>query len=108
MDECPSFAAQKNKLKNMSPSNPERQKLLESIKKRICDKTTQLVCCERKDSRCVAVEDEIIPQVSSSSSSFSIIIVIVVALKNKVVLQSLGNSCDPANGSCLPDVERFG
>ena len=69
MDECPSFAAQKNKLKNTSPSNPARQKLLESIKKRICDKTTQLVCCERKDSRCVDVEDEIVPLVSSSSSS---------------------------------------
>ena len=72
MDECPSFAAQKNKLKNMSPSNPERQKLLESIKKRICDKTTQLVCCERKDSRCVAIEEEIVPQVWSSSSSSSL------------------------------------
>jgi len=83
MDECPSFAAQKNKLKNTSPSNPERQKLLESIKKRICNKTTQLVCCERKDSRCVAIEEEIVPQ-------------------------TLGKSCDPANGSCLPDVERCG
>ena len=79
--ECQSFSAERKKLKNLSKSSREYSDILENIKKRICDKATQTVCCERADSRCVTA----IP-----------------------TNENLPIGCDPANGSCLPELGRCG
>jgi len=83
-NQCPSFLAQRKKLEELSKSSSEYKDLLESIKKRICDKVTKSVCCERADSECNAVASA------------------------NPVLPDPDNSCDPANGSCLPEVGRCG
>jgi len=83
--ECPSFAAERNKLIKLNKGTVEYSNLLESIKSRICDKVTKTVCCERADSKCVAPQNSI------------------------PVLQSLpSNGCDPSRGSCLPQLGSCG
>jgi len=83
--ECPSFTAQRNKLIQLSKGSTEYSNLLERIKSRICDKATKTVCCERANSKCSTPKNSI------------------------PVPQSLpGSSCDPANGSCLPELGSCG
>ena len=58
-DKCPSFTEQKSELKNYQKGTFEYTNFLESIKKRICDKVTKTVCCERADSKCRAPQNSI-------------------------------------------------
>ena len=83
-DKCPSFTEQKSELKNYQKGTYEYTNFLERIKKRICDKVTKTVCCERADSKCRAPQNSI------------------------PVLHSLGTACNPENGSCLPELGQCG
>ena len=79
--DCPSFAKEKRKLRSLEGGSSEHASAIEKLQKRICDRESQTVCCERGP-QCVTSNPE---------------------LRN---LQS--SSCDPANGSCLPDVGSCG
>ena len=87
-DECPSFLEERKKLGTLSRGTTGYTALLEKIKARICDKATKTVCCERADSKCVdstpAVHNLPVPRPVQSSS------------------------CDPARGSCLPELGKCG
>ena len=83
-DDCQSFTEEKLKLGNLDKDSSEYTRTWENLKKRICDPVSRTVCCE-KSSRCISADP---------------------------VKQSLGvegsKSCDPANGSCLPEVGKCG
>ena len=71
-------------MSHLDKDSSEYTNARENLVKRICDPVSKTVCCERR-SRCVSAD----PQVHSFSPERS-------------------KSCDPANGSCLPEVEKCG
>ena len=86
--ECPSFLEEKKKLTTFNRGSQGRRSILKKLTQRICDKEARTVCCEAM-SRC-------------SKSAPLKLSPPVVERSNK------SESCDPANGSCLPGAERCG
>ena len=86
-NECPTFLEERKKLGTLSRGSTGYTALLERIKARICDKVSKTICCERTDSKCV----DSTPKVFSLSEA-----------------PDQNSSCDPARGSCLPEVGKCG
>jgi len=87
--ECPSFLEEKEKLTTLDRGSQEHRSILEKLSQRICDKEAHTVCCETT-SRC------------SKSAP------LLLTLPSSVERPKKRDSCDPANGSCLPGPERCG
>ena len=89
--ECPSFLEEKEKLTTYSRGSQEHRSILEKLTQRICDKDARTVCCERM-SRCSERAPKALqlhpPRVERGKKK--------------------RESCDPANGSCLPGPEKCG
>jgi len=78
-EDCQSFTEEKSKLINLDKGSSEYTSARENLAKKICDRATRTVCCE-KNSRCISTD----PVNQSGWIPGS-------------------KSCDPANGSCLPE-----
>ena len=83
-DDCQSFTEEKDKLTTLDKDSSEYRRTRENLVKRICDSASRTVCCE-KSSRCISA-DPINLSLGSEGSK----------------------SCDPSNGSCLPEVGTCG
>ena len=83
--DCPSFNNERETLAELEKGSPEYESAVEKLKKRVCDKASKSVCCEK-------------PLQCSSDQPRS---------KSRPKPEKL-RSCDPANGSCLPGPGRCG
>jgi len=80
-DQCPSFVEEKKKLITLERGSEEHRSILKKLNERVCDKDSKTVCCERV-SRCKSAALRIEPA--------------------SVERPKKRESCDPADGSCLP------
>ena len=91
-DQCPSFVEEKNKLITLERGSEEHRSILKKLNARVCDKDSKTVCCERA-SRC-----------SSKNAASQL----QRAARLRVERPKKSESCDPADGSCLPGPGRCG
>ena len=88
-DDCPSFLEEKKKLIAFERGSAEYSSILKNLNESVCDKDSKTVCCERT-SRC------------SKSAALQL------HPSTGVERPKKRETCDPANGSCLPGPGRCG